>query len=104
MSSIIKAAALDGLGAEVGEQLREEISSGRRGEETAGVVASFSLEEVYPIQLWFRLRRSTCVCTLHVGRIGIGSGRGTHGWFRGGLTTRRGVLRGPEPGDPNTGE
>jgi hypothetical protein len=48
MSSVIKAAALDGLGAEVGEELGDGISSWpqacRRGEETAGVVALFSLE------------------------------------------------------------
>lgn len=48
MSSVIKAAALDGLGAEVGEEFGDGISSWpqacRRGEETAGVVALFSLE------------------------------------------------------------
>ena len=48
MSSVMKAAALDGLGAEVGEELGDGISSWpqacRRGEETVGAVALFSLE------------------------------------------------------------
>jgi hypothetical protein len=48
MSSVMKAAALDGLGAEVGEELGDGRSSWpqacRRGEETAGVVGLFSLE------------------------------------------------------------
>ena len=47
MSSVMKVAALVGFGAEVGEELGEGISSWpqacRRGEETAGVVALFSL-------------------------------------------------------------
>jgi hypothetical protein len=51
MSSVMKAAALDGLGAEVGEELGDGMSSWphacRRGEETAGVVALFILEEVF---------------------------------------------------------
>ena len=48
MSSVMKAAALDCLGAEVGEELVDGISSWpqawRRGEEMTGVVALFSLE------------------------------------------------------------
>lgn len=44
----MKAAALDGLGAEVGEELGDGRSSWphacRRGEDTAGVVGLFSLE------------------------------------------------------------
>jgi len=48
MSSVMKAAALDGLGAEEGEELGDGRSSWpqacRRGEETAGVVGLFSLE------------------------------------------------------------
>ena len=48
MSSVMKAAALDCFGAEVGEELGEGISSWpqacRRGEETVGIVALFSLE------------------------------------------------------------
>jgi len=48
ISSVMKAAALDGLGAEVGEELGDGRSSWpqacRRGEETAGVVGLFSLE------------------------------------------------------------
>ena len=47
ISSVMKVAALVGLGAEVGEELGEGISSCpqacRRGEETAGVVGLFSL-------------------------------------------------------------
>ena len=48
MSSVMNAAALDGLGAEVGEELGDGRSSWpqacRRGEETAGVVGLFTLE------------------------------------------------------------
>ena len=48
MSSVMKAAALEGFGAEVGEELGDGRSSWlqacRRGEETAGVVGLFSLE------------------------------------------------------------
>jgi len=48
MSSVMNAAALDVLGADVGEELGDGRSSWpqacRRGEETAGVVGLFSLE------------------------------------------------------------
>jgi len=51
MSSVMKVAALDGLEAEVGEELGDGRSSWphacRRGEETAGAVALFNLEVVF---------------------------------------------------------
>ena len=57
MSSVIEAAALDGLGAEVGEELGDGMSSWphvcRRGEETAGVVALFVLEVFIPFSCGF---------------------------------------------------
>lgn len=47
MSSVIKTAALDGLGAEVGEELGDGMSSCpqacRRGEDTVGVFGLFNL-------------------------------------------------------------
>ena len=52
ISSVMKAAALDCLGAEVGEELGDGRSSWpqacRRGEEMAGVVGLFSLEVFIP--------------------------------------------------------
>lgn len=53
ISSVMKAAALDGLGAEVGEELGDGRSSWpqacRSGEETAGMVPLFNREVLMPL-------------------------------------------------------